>query len=55
MNKERKTAVATILFAGMIILSWIYNVYGWCGVAAILGVVAMSIGMLSLDGEKEND
>lgn len=53
MNRERKIAVATILFAGMIILSWIYNVYGWYGVAAILGVIIMEIGMLSLEGETE--
>jgi hypothetical protein len=47
--------VAIILFAGMTILSWIYNVYGWWGVAAILGVIAMEIGMLSIEGEEEND
>ena len=53
MNKERKTAVAIILFAGMIILSWIYNNFGWYGVVAILGVIVMEIGMLSLEGDEK--
>ena len=53
MNRERKTAVATLLFAGMCILSWVYNTYGWYGVVAILGVIIMEIGMLSIEETEE--
>ena len=51
MNNKRKTAIATLLFAGMIVLPWIYNIYKWYGVVAILGVIVLSIGMLSLEEE----
>ena len=55
MHRDRKMAIATILIAGSAILSWIYTIYGWYGVAAILGMIVISIGILSFDGEEEND
>ena len=51
MYRERKIAIATLLFAGMIVLPWIYDIYRWYGVAAILGVITLSIGMLSIEEE----
>lgn len=50
MHIKRKIAIATLLFAGMAMLTFIYDTYGWYGVAGILGVIALSIGMLSLEG-----
>lgn len=54
MNKERKMAIATILIAGSAILSFIYTTYGWYGVAAILGIIAISIGVLAIEEEEED-
>lgn len=53
MNRERKIAIATLLFAGMASLTFIYNTYGWYGVSAILGVIIFLIWMLSLEEKTE--
>ena len=54
MNKEKKTAIAIMLFGGTLSLGYLYKMYGWYGVAAILGTMLMCIYLIATAEEEEN-